>query len=79
MRLNPDPRNILAYEAWKKDTRIYHNQKSRALEIWENNGVWDWEIKMDAAMMSSFMQDKGFNPSRTYSQKEMAQIHSLVC
>jgi hypothetical protein len=49
------------------------------LEIWENNGVWDWEIKMDATMMSSFMHDKRFNPSRAYTQKEMTQIHSMVC
>jgi len=79
LRLNPDPRNILAYEAWRKETKIYLNQKSRALEIWENNGVWGWEIKMDATMMSSFMHDKGFNPSREYTQKEMVQIHSMLC
>ena len=72
LRLNPDPHNILAYDAWRKDTKIYLNQKNRALEIWENNGVWDCEIKMDATMISSFMQDKGFHPSRTYCQKEMA-------
>jgi len=83
--LTPDlylPNNsqdILALYEWGKKVIIYLNPYGDALQIWQDNGRWNWEVKVSADMLATFINAQGFEDNFLFDQARMDKLFWYCC
>ena len=69
--------DILGLSEWNKRTINYLNTHGKALEIFSNQGVINWPVKMNARIFESFLLEFNFPASQEFSRKDLKYYHHL--
>ena len=71
--------DILALHEWSKKVIIYLNPYGDALQIWQDNGKWNWDVKVSAHMLATFINAQGFADNFIFDQNKMTHLFWHCC
>jgi hypothetical protein len=67
----------LGLNEWNKRTTKFFNTHGKALEIFANQGIINWPVKMKARTFEAFLMEFNFPGDQEYTKQELQQFHHL--
>jgi hypothetical protein len=69
--------HVLSLNEWNKRTTNFLNTHGEALEIYSNQGIINWPVKMNAKTFEAILMEFDFPEDQEFTRQELQQFHHL--
>jgi hypothetical protein len=69
--------DVLGLSERNKRTTNYLNTHGKALDIFSNQGIISWPVKMNARILELFLIEFNFSKNQEFTRQELQQFHHL--